>query len=69
MPGGDFLFHGDIEELDPDVAELIHHETARQQQYLILIPSESTVPCAFRHVLSSPFHNIYAEGFPTRQHT
>ena len=60
----DFLFRGDLAELDPDVAELIRHETARQERYLILIPSESSVPQAVREALSSPFHNIYAEGYP-----
>ncbi len=60
----DFLFRGDIEELDPAVAELIRHETARQQHKLILIPSESTVPFAVRKALGSSFHNIYAEGYP-----
>ena len=72
MTAKDFLFRGDIDELDPDVAELIRHETARQQQKLIMIPSESTIPHAVRHALSSPFHNIYAEGYPldsTRQMT
>ena len=64
MTFNDFLFRGDIDELDPDVAELIRHETARQQQYLIMIPSESTVPYAVRNALSSSFHNIYAEGYP-----
>ena len=60
----DYLFRGGVEELDPDVAELIRHETARQQEKLILIPSESSVPFAVRHAISSPFHNIYAEGYP-----
>ena len=60
----DYLFRGDLAELDPDVAELIRHETARQERYLILIPSESTVPAAVREAISSPFHNIYAEGYP-----
>ena len=64
----DFLFRGDIEELDSVTAELIRHETARQQQKLIMIPSESTAPYAVRHALSSPFHNIYAEGYPS-EHT
>ena len=64
MTINDFLFRGGIEELDPDVAELIRHETARQQEKLILIPSESTVPYAVRSAISSPFHNIYAEGYP-----
>lgn len=67
MSENDFLFRGDIEELDPDVADLIRHETARQQQYLIMIPSESTVPYAVRHALSSSFHNIYAEGYPLEE--
>ncbi|RMF80216.1 MAG: serine hydroxymethyltransferase [Chloroflexi bacterium] len=64
MPEKDFLFRGELAELDPDVAELIRHETARQQRYLILIPSESTVPEAVREALMSAFHNIYAEGYP-----
>jgi glycine hydroxymethyltransferase len=64
MTNDDFLFRGSVEELDPDVAELIRHETARQQEKLILIPSESTIPFAVRNALSSSFHNIYAEGYP-----
>jgi glycine hydroxymethyltransferase len=60
----DFLFRGELAELDPDVAELIRHETARQERYLIMIPSESTVPAAVREALASPFHNLYAEGYP-----
>lgn len=64
MTDSDFLFRGDIAALDPDVAELIRHETARQARYLILIPSESTIPAAVREALSSAFHNIYAEGYP-----
>lgn len=64
MTQNDFLFRGGIDELDPAVAELIRHETARQQEKLILIPSESTVPYAVRQALSSAFHNLYAEGYP-----
>jgi len=60
----DFLFRGDLSELDPDVAELVRHETARQARYLIMIPSESTVPEAVREAVGSAFHNIYAEGYP-----
>lgn len=60
----DYLIRGSLEELDPAVAELLRHETARQARYLILIPSESTVPAVVRETLSSAFHNIYAEGYP-----
>ena len=64
MTTTDYLFRAGIAALDPDVAELIRHETARQQEKLILIPSESTAPFAVRDALSSSFHNIYAEGYP-----
>ena len=67
-PMSDFLIRGSLEELDPAVAELVRHETARQARYLILIPSESTVPAVVRETLSSAFHNIYAEGYPL-EHT
>jgi glycine hydroxymethyltransferase len=60
----DYLFRGSLNEIDPDVAELVRHETARQARYLIMIPSESTIPQAVRETLSSAFHNIYAEGYP-----
>ncbi len=60
----DYLFRGTLSDIDPDVAELVRHETARQARYLIMIPSESTIPEAVRETLSSAFHNIYAEGYP-----
>lgn len=64
MPANDFLFRGNLDELDPDVAELVRLETARQSQTLIMIASESTVPEAVREAVGSSFHNIYAEGYP-----
>jgi glycine hydroxymethyltransferase len=60
----DFLFRGDLKSIDPAVAELVNHETARQIRKLILIASESTAPQAVREALMSPFHNLYAEGYP-----
>jgi glycine hydroxymethyltransferase len=60
----DYLFRGSLSEIDPDVAELVRHETARQARYLIMIPSESSIPEAVRETLASSFHNIYAEGYP-----
>lgn len=61
----DFLFRGSLEDLDPKVAELSSLEAERQYRKLILIPSESTSPLAVRESLSSPLHNIYAEGYPS----
>ena len=60
----DFLFRGDLRTIDPAVAELINHETARQIRKIILIASESAVPQAVREALMSPLHNLYAEGYP-----
>ena len=51
----DFLVRGSLAELDPAVADLVRHETARQARYLILIPSECSVPAAVRETLSSAF--------------
>ena len=42
----DFLFRGDVADVDPDVAQLIEYETERQARKLILIPSESSAPLA-----------------------
>jgi glycine hydroxymethyltransferase len=61
----DFLFRGSLDELDPDVAELVRHETARQARTIIMIPSESTIPEAVREAVGSSFQNIYAEGYPS----
>ncbi len=60
----DFLFRGDIEELDPYVAHLIEGEADRQARKLIMIPSESYAPLAVRQALGSVFQNVYAEGYP-----
>ncbi len=64
----DFLFRGDLAELDPKLNELTEIEAERQFRKLILIPSESTSPMAVREALSTAFHNIYAEGYPS-EHT
>jgi len=63
----DFLFRGSIADLDPDLDELIDLETERQYRKIILIPSESTAAAAIRQALSSPFQNIYAEGYPDEE--
>ncbi len=60
----DFLFRGDLAELDPAMAQLINYEAERQARKLILIPSESSPPEAVREALGSVFQNIYAEGYP-----
>jgi glycine hydroxymethyltransferase len=57
-------FKASLEELDPDLHELIQLESERQKRRIILIPSESASPIAVREALGSTFQNIYAEGYP-----
>lgn len=59
----DYLFRGDVHDLDPKLDELLDIEEERQFRRLILIPSESYTPQAIRDALGSAFHNIYAEGY------
>lgn len=59
-----FLFKEPLNSLDNDLYNLIDHESERQQNRLILIPSESVSPPAVREALGSVFQNVYAEGYP-----
>ncbi|MFZ2096623.1 MAG: glycine cleavage system aminomethyltransferase GcvT [Anaerolineales bacterium] len=63
----DYLFRGNLAQLDPAIAELTQLEAERQFRKLILIPSESQAPMAVREALSSAFQNIYAEGYPREE--
>jgi glycine hydroxymethyltransferase len=60
----DYLFRGDLADLDPSVYELTQLEGERQYRKLILIPSETMAPLAVRQALGSQFQNLYAEGYP-----
>jgi len=63
----DYLTRGSLEEIDPEVHELIQIESERQIRKMILIPSESAAPFAVREALGSIFQNIYAEGYPDEE--
>jgi len=63
----DFLFRGQLADLDPEVDQLIKYEAERQIRKLILIPSESTAPVSVRESMSSVFQNLYAEGYPEEE--
>ncbi len=63
----DFIFHGSLNELDPDLSQLLQREDERQDSTIILIASESASPEAVREAMSSNFANIYAEGYPREE--
>ena len=60
----DFIFHGALDERDPELTRLLALEDQRQDQTIILIASESLAPDAVREAMSSKFANVYAEGYP-----
>jgi glycine hydroxymethyltransferase len=53
---------------DPDVAELLEHEIARQNDGLELIASENFVSPAVMEAMGSPLTNKYAEGLPGKRY-
>ena len=63
----DYLFRGNLAQLDPAISKLTQLEAERQFRKLILIPSESQAPMAVREALGSAFQNIYAEGYPREE--
>jgi glycine hydroxymethyltransferase len=53
---------------DPEIAELIERETARQNDGLELIASENFVSPAVLEAMGSPLTNKYAEGLPGKRY-
>ncbi len=57
-----------LADLDPDVAELIDAELARQRGTLEMIASENFAPLAVMQAQGSVLTNKYAEGYPGRRY-
>jgi glycine hydroxymethyltransferase len=62
-PPGDAL-----RETDPEIADLIEREIARQNDGLELIASENFVSPAVLEAMGSPLTNKYAEGLPGKRY-
>ena len=65
--GHDFL-HRALAEVDPQIADAIRMETARQNDTLELIASENHVSRAVLTAMGSVFTNKYAEGYPGKRY-
>jgi len=65
--GHDFL-QRPLAEVDPDIANAIGLETARQNDTLELIASENHVSKAVLTAMGSVFTNKYAEGYPGKRY-
>jgi glycine hydroxymethyltransferase len=62
-PPGDAL-----RDADPEIAELIEEEIARQNEGIELIASENFVSPAVLEAMGSPLTNKYAEGLPGKRY-
>ncbi|HEY1835139.1 MAG TPA: serine hydroxymethyltransferase [Solirubrobacteraceae bacterium] len=61
-------FNRPLAEVDPEVADALNGELARQQQTLEMIASENFVPRAVLECQGSVLTNKYAEGYPGRRY-
>jgi len=57
-----------LAQADPEIAELIHKETERQNSRLELIASENFTSEAVLEAAASVFTNKYAEGYPGKRY-
>ena len=57
-----------LAEADPEIARLVEHEIARQNDGLELIASENFVSPAVLEAMGSPLTNKYAEGLPGKRY-
>lgn len=58
----------EIQNFDPDIAEAIQKESARQNDHIELIASENFVSKAVMAAMGSPLTNKYAEGYPGKRY-
>jgi len=60
--------NGHLDRTDPEIAEAIRQETAREAGTLELIASENFVSESVLEAMGSVFTNKYAEGYPGRRY-
>jgi glycine hydroxymethyltransferase len=53
-----------LSEVDPEVADIVEREVTRQQDTLVMIPSENYASRAVMDATGSVMTNKYAEGYP-----
>src|SRR5918992_622835 len=57
-----------IADVDPEIAEVLRNEAARQETTLEMIASENFVPQAILDAQGSVLTNKYAEGYPGKRY-
>jgi glycine hydroxymethyltransferase len=62
------FFTKPVSEVDPEIAEVLGNELARQENTLEMIASENFVPQAVLDCQGSVLTNKYAEGYPGQRY-
>ena len=62
------FFTKPVAEVDPEIAEVLANEAARQESTLEMIASENFVPQAILDCQGSVLTNKYAEGYPGKRY-
>lgn len=57
-----------VQKLDPELAQHIKHELARQRDSLEMIPSENFTSLAVMEAMGSVLTNKYSEGYPGKRY-
>jgi len=68
MSGNSKLLHTPLNEIDPELTDLIKQEKRRQTLGLEMIASENFTSYAVLETLSSCLHNKYSEGLPGKRY-
>jgi glycine hydroxymethyltransferase len=58
----------EVRSVDPEIAQAIVDEQARQNSHIELIASENWVSKAVMAAMGSPLTNKYAEGYPGKRY-
>ena len=61
-------FHRHVDEVDPEIAQVLEDELRRQETTLEMIASENFVPQAVLDCQGSVLTNKYAEGYPGKRY-
>jgi len=64
----DMLEHNALRETDPELAQLIAREEARQREKIRLIPSENYTSAAVLEASGTVLQNKYSEGYPGKRY-
>src|SRR5881398_3173369 len=62
------FFNRPLAEVDPQIADVLSLELARQQRTLEMIASENFVPVSVLEAVGSVLTNKYAEGYPGKRY-